>query len=95
MPVLDDSVQFVSESSGPSEIPPAVRIPTSPNFAQLIQPVALSSMSSDLLRSRSYRILNFSIVLNDDTRTLISVHYMLFYILSEHHILKLYFTKNF
>lgn len=71
MPLLDDSVQMIGETSAASDIQ-AARVPSSPtNFAQLIQPAPLASMSSDLFRSRS-RTLNFSIILNEG-RTLISV----------------------
>ena len=69
MPSLDVSVQVIGEASTSpgfqpihALLPPAPPSPT--NFAQLIQPAPLASMSSDFFRSRS-RILNFTIILND------------------------------
>nr|CAH0098300.1 unnamed protein product [Daphnia galeata] len=66
MPLLDDSVQVIGETSSSSGFQ-ATRPPSSPpSLAQLLQPTPLTSMSRDFLPRRT-RILNFSIVLNDKT----------------------------
>lgn len=66
MPLLDDSVQVIGETSSSSGFQ-ATRPPSlPPNLAQLLQPAPLASMSREFLPRRT-RILNFSIVLNDKT----------------------------
>jgi hypothetical protein len=80
MPLLDDSVQVIGETSSSSGFQ-ATRPPSSPpSLAQLLQPTPLTSMSRDFLPRRT-RILNFSIVLNDKTTVIAvtnSIYHFLF-----------------